>query len=506
MRDRIREFLKKNGCDFLLIPHTDEHLEYEKDNRLLFTTGFSGSNGFALVSADGGVLFTDGRYLLQAKNELFSGFCVKDLSYFKDEVNLCRIAFCPALHRHNSLDFCSNKIEIPLSELDNLIGFKTSVVDRTLYSFELSFKTVEQKIDELLVESGGFDVFLFLSDNVKHFLNLRGNQKCCAIIYCDKTFKILKISEIDGLPPRDNLFLRGEVSYDVFNSLASKYKNIKFDSSGRIARLQAIKSGFEIDCIRRAFEVDAVALKEFLTYIKKSNGESELSACDVLLKMRQRNKAFISPSFETICGMGENGAVVHYHANELCVKKIAPDGLLLVDSGGQYYDVENKICGTTDITRTVVIGKATQVQRELYTLVLKGHIALASAVFKKGTSGADLDILARQYLWKNGLDYSHGTGHGVGYFLSVHEDGAGISKRFNAPLEPGMIVSCEPGVYLAEDFGIRIENVMVVKNLEHIENDDFLCFDVLSRGIPYDVELIDFSMLSDDEISWISKY
>jgi Xaa-Pro aminopeptidase len=229
--------------------------------------------------------------------------------------------------------------------------------------------------------------------------------------------------------------------------------------------------------------------------LKSKKSISELDIVDKMFDVRKDWEHFYSLSFSTIAGFGSNGAIVHYHPEKSTNKLVDEPGLLLIDSGGQYFE------GTTDITRTLSIGAPSLKMKEHYTAVLKGHIALANARFPKGTTGAQLDILARQYIWNHGLDYNHGTGHGVGSFLNVHEGPQRISKLGTTALMPGMLLSNEPGIYLEGFYGIRIENVMVVIEKEN----GFLGFETLTL-VPFDHSLIKKELLTFDEIGWITSY
>lgn len=257
--------------------------------------------------------------------------------------------------------------------------------------------------------------------------------------------------------------------------------------------------------MRKAHLRDGVAMTRFLTWLDKQveNTElTELRATKELEALRRDNEYYHGPSFATIAGSGPNGAIVHYRVTPDTDRPLRKGELFLIDSGGQYLD------GTTDITRTIAIGTPTNEMRKHWTLVLKGHIALAEARFPPGTSGSQLDILARQSLWKHGLDYDHGTGHGVGSFLSVHEGPQRISKVSNrVGLEPGMVISNEPGLYITGAYGIRIENLVTVIKLTSPEGaeHDVYGFETLTLA-PLDRKLINLKMLEDNEIDWVDKY
>jgi Xaa-Pro aminopeptidase len=334
--------------------------------------------------------------------------------------------------------------------------------------------------------------------------------------------------------------------------LYSEFKKRGFEIVAAVSPIQILKAkknAVEVAGIKKTHEVDGVALTKFLFWLDESlkNGDEvdEIGASEKLLKLRAKNEDFLYPSFATIAGFGSNGAVIHYHAEEktnksFCVtgprhedgvtgggrgasksqhvtpepqddaphpQAVTPhllrgpvtDSLFLLDSGGQYFG--DDFCGTTDVTRTILVGTPTSEMIENFTRVLKGHIALARAKFPRGTSGAQLDVLARNPLWLAGKDFAHGTGHGVGAFLAVHEGPCGISKRAHQPLVEGMILSNEPGFYENGEYGIRIENLMVVEEF----NEEFLCFKTLTLA-PIDPRLIDFKMMTYPERKWLREY
>ena len=265
--------------------------------------------------------------------------------------------------------------------------------------------------------------------------------------------------------------------------------------------MKAIKNRVEIKGTISAHIKDGVALSIFLYWIYryKISNNSELKASNKINDLRSNQENFICTSFETISGFASNGAIVHYRVTQKSNKKFTKNNLYLCDSGGQYLE------GTTDVTRTVAIGKPTHSMKNNFTTVLKGHIALANAIFPYGTTGNDLDILARLPLWKKGLNYGHGTGHGVGSCLSVHEGPHRISKGSFTILEPGMITSNEPGFYLTNKYGIRIENLMLVKKIKNKSNKNMLAFQTLTLA-PIDINLINCTLLSKEEKYWLNNY
>ena len=273
--------------------------------------------------------------------------------------------------------------------------------------------------------------------------------------------------------------------------------------SDPVSLLKAVKNTTEIEGTRNAHRRDAVALARFLAWIDReapSGALTEIDTVEALETFRRDTGALKDVSFPTIAGTGPNGAIVHYRVTRKSNRRIAPGDLLLIDSGAQYED------GTTDVTRTIAIGAPTLEMRDRFTRVLRGHIAIARAVFPDGTTGAQLDTLARQYLWQAGIDFEHGTGHGVGSYLSVHEGPARISKLGTTPLKRGMILSNEPGYYKTDAFGIRIENLELVVGTDIAGAEKPVnAFETLTLA-PIDRRLIDLNMLSGDELSWLNDY
>jgi Xaa-Pro aminopeptidase len=262
---------------------------------------------------------------------------------------------------------------------------------------------------------------------------------------------------------------------------------------------RAIKNVTEIECIRKAHIRDGAALCRFFHWLENAREKNKLSEISIAAKLediRKEGKNFYSLSFDTIAGWNSNGAIIHYRADKNSNREIKGSGILLLDSGAQYLD------GTTDVTRTIALGDAEAEQKRNFTLVLKGHIALAKQKFTKGNSGSNLDILARKFLWDAGLDYKHGTGHGVGFFLNVHEGPHAINRINKVPLEPGMIISNEPGYYKEGAYGIRIESLVLVKRGR---GKDMLEFETLTMA-PIDKKLIDKAIMEKEEIDWLNNY
>ena len=352
-------------------------------------------------------------------------------------------------------------------------------------------------------------VFFFKNSSLDWFVDSRKLTKSLL----EKLDPKIKIKTPESMGSRlKSLVSNSKVFHVCSNTTPFYFINYLKQNGGLISRgldpcqsLKACKNITEISGTRNAHLRDGVAVTKFICWLSKSGmtaEETEISAGIHLEKQRKKQEKFQEASFPTICGYGANGAIVHYQATPKTNKQIRPGSLCLIDSGGQYLD------GTTDITRTIAIGKPSKEMKLNFTLVLKGHIAIATSRFPSDTTGSQLDILARQFLWKFGLDYHHGTGHGVGSYLSVHEGPQRISKTpSDAPLQPGMIISNEPGYYKAGKYGIRIENLVLVTLCPALgENQkEFLEFETLSLA-PIDLNLVDLKLMSLQEINWLNTY
>ncbi|MCZ4272591.1 aminopeptidase family protein P [Maritalea porphyrae] len=310
-------------------------------------------------------------------------------------------------------------------------------------------------------------------------------------------------SDLKGLAGNKTIWMDG-------NTCPSKLSNIVIEANGELLNeadpvlaIKSRKNATEIEGMVSAQRTDAAAMAKFLSWLDAEAPKGELTEIAIvkqLEQIRRQANSLVDISFETISGSGPNGAICHYRVTDKSDRTLVPGELMLVDSGGQYLE------GTTDITRTMATGPATSEQKKHFTLVLKGMIALSVATFPKGTTGTHLDVLARQFLWAEGLDYNHGTGHGVGAFLGVHEGPCGVSPRNHSPLEVGNIISNEPGYYLEGSHGIRIENLLVVKESDKsTENAPFLSFETITFT-PIDVRLIDKDLMTPSEIAWLNHY
>lgn len=524
--NKIFTLQETSELEGFLVNTSDEFLsEYTTLNRLSTLAGFTGSSGILIVNKNKkSAFFTDGRYLLQAKQELNKEEIeVLDYNNFENYLSLnfqtLILGIDTKLH---SLTFISRILDLKinlkfltLNPVDVIFGHeKFKSKKSNIFDFKLTDISKEVKLEKIfkILEEENVDfVFIFNLEEVNWLFNIRGdfsphtpvaNRFAIVSRETQKIFFIDELEEISKVLQGKRVLVFKNISYYIYSFLQS-IANVVIAKQMYLENFKSIKTPFEIECIKNAHKEDSSAMEEFLKWIKKANleEETEYTIGQKLLDIRKNKKGFICESFSSIVGLNENGAIIHYRAKEDSAKKIT-NGILLVDSGGQYYDEKNKICATTDITRTIAIGEQAQEQKRIYTLVLKGHIALACAVFPIGTTGASLDILARKFLYENGLDYKHGTGHGVGYFLSVHEGSCGISKNYHTPLLEGMIISNEPGCYLEGKFGVRIESLLLVKKAKF---EGFLDFETLTK-VEIEKSFLDYDLLTDAEIEWLTNY
>lgn len=557
--NNLRQLMKKNQIDAYIVPTNDFHgSEYVGDyfKSRSFISGFTGSAGTVVVTCDEAGLWTDGRYFLQAEEEL-SGTTINlykslepgvptifeflDKKLTKD----CTIGFDGRLV---SIDFVE-QLKLNLSKKNINIFYQEDLIDQVWENrpsiskqkaFELSidftgmsriekFAKVREHLDKLEA-----DVFLLTSlDDIAWLFNLRGNDVACnpvllsyAIVSKDSVklyvndgvldadlIKKLNADDIEILAYNDIyndvqafkdevvVYQKNKVNY-ALSALINAKKVINEVNYTTI--LKAEKNETEVKNAYAAHLKDGVAVTKFIYWLKTNVGKiyiDEITAAEKLEEFRKEQENFKGISFETIAGYKQHGAIIHYSATEESKIEVLPKSFLLVDSGGQYLE------GTTDVTRTISLGELSEKEKLYYTLVLKGHLDLSNAVFRNGTTGAQLDILARKHLYSHGLNYNHGTGHGVGSFLNVHEGPQNISPTPRAayPFKEGMITSNEPGVYLPDEFGIRIENLVVCKKYAENEFGKFLCFDDLTL-VPYDIEAIDKTILSTEDITNIHSY
>ncbi|MDK0709353.1 aminopeptidase P family protein [Clostridium perfringens] len=557
--ESLRKFMKDKGIDYYIIPSEDAHQsEYvcEHYRGRAYMSGFTGSAGTLLVGLENAILWTDGRYFIQALEELKGSgiemFKMRIpgwpslLEWLKENAKAGEtIAFDGKVFSVGEYkDFKKlekeNKINIKIDEdlLDEVWKERPSLPKEKAFLHEVKYcgKSSKEKLKEVReeIKNIGANNYIIASlDDIAWLYNIRGNDVKCnpvvlsyalvkeneAYLYVDKSKFTPKMEEEllnEGVTLKSYeeigeaiSNLEGKILIDPYKISAYLYECIKdknniVEFENITTKFKAIKNEVELDNLRKCQVRDGVAMVKFMKWFKDNIGKieiSEISASDKLEELRSLDELFKGISFETIAGHKEHGAMMHYSATPESDYKLEPRGFLLIDSGGQYLD------GTTDITRTFVLGELTEEERKDYTLVLKGHIGLMRAKFLKGATGSALDIKAREPLWNEGIDYKCGTGHGVGFFLNVHEGPQSISPVPNkVALEPGMIITNEPGVYREGKHGIRTENTMVVvKDTSSEEFGEFYKFDTISL-CPIDLAGLDISLLNEEEKAWLNNY
>ena len=553
---KLQNLLKEKDTDIFVINRSDEYLnEYISPNaeRLNFITNFSGSAGRAIITPTDAFLYVDGRYTFQANTQINAKeIQPKHLNSFWTDLEKIlleeeyKIALDPTLHSIIEIEKVEKMLENSTSQLQlidkNFVDLiwenqpKTQYTDIFDHPTSFSGQGRSEKLDILkkFLDQNEIDHY-FVSglDNIAWLLNLRAddikytpllysylliskNNKHSLYIKESSMPEILK-KEIQTLININNIENIGSIFNNInssesigldFNSttfyfldLLRKQKINTKNLANPCILLKAIKNETELDGAKKAHIRDGVSITKYIYWLKnimdpKSN--DEISVAHHLENLRRKNELFHSLSFDTISAIDQNAALPHYRVTEEGKSSFSDNNIYLVDSGGQYFD------GTTDITRTIILGEATTEQKDRFTRVLKGHIALSNHVFEKGTKGTDIDYLARKSLQEINLDYDHGTGHGIGSFLSVHEAPQRIAKKSmfdSVELLPGMILSNEPGYYKENEYGIRIENLVVIKE----NNDKKLYFENIS-WCPIDLDLIESSMLDQIERNWLNKY
>lgn len=504
---KARNAITTHNVDAIFFTTQDEFLsEFTKpeNNDVLCGTGFSGSNGYALLTKTKNILFTDGRYLLQAKNELPSSFEVQNISAFtkslKEEgisslaLNFARVSAQFVKKLHSVLP------QLKLVHLKEILSEPFSN-NGTFYEVEAGRSSKEklEAVAKYLTEASRDGFFIADAQNTCWLLNIRGNDEhytpVCKITLFVKNNGSYEINP-DLTKITGSILVDTQTTFLQWNTIPAEKQ---FDDF--ITNTKAIKNDAEIEGIINAHKIDGKILTQFFTDLETNyHGKTEVQIAEELLACRKSHSSFNMLSFATICGCNENGAIIHYHAKPEITKTVTEESVLLIDSGGQFYG--KNILGTTDITRTVYLGNNPSADyKKAFTLVLKGHIAVATAVFNEATPSNTFDHLARKFLKEHGMDYAHSTGHGVGAFLSVHEAGCGISFRSEKPLKEGMLLSNEPGYYLEGKFGIRIENLILV--CKNAEGDLF--FETITL-VPIQEKSIDFTLLTKEEKSWLEAY
>lgn len=556
----LRTLMRERGIDAFIVPSDDNHgSEYVSEyfRAREWVTGFTGSAGTAVITLEEAHLWTDGRYFLQGAKEIEGTSYILEklgepgvknhVEWLADNLQAgSTVAFngkvftVAALNSLRSL-LANKNINIKAEEdlFEKVWTERPSMPKGKMFIHELKYtgKSLSEKlamVREEMKKEGISDFILASLDDIAWLLNLRGadvpcnpvflsyllmNDKGCTL-YIDKD----KVSqEISKYLEENNVKVKGYeeivsdivkiddkavVTYDptktnvwIKDALSGNVKVV--ERRNITTDLKARKNEVELSNIENAMIKDGVAMVKFFNWLKKNIGKTEITeitAADKLTQFRSEGEGFVDISFSTISGYGPNGAIIHYHATEENHSKLEPKSLYLIDSGAQYLD------GTTDITRTLALGELTEEEMVDYTLVLKGNISLSMAKFLYGIAGCNLDILARKPMWDRGIDYKHGTGHGIGYLLNVHEGPQGIRKEIsNVALEKGMLISNEPGIYREGKHGIRLENIIAVNIEAETEFGKFMRFDVLTY-CPFELEALKVELLSSEEKQWLNNY
>lgn len=545
--NQLRNILNQENCDAYLIPKNDEYFgEYVPENkdRLKFISRFTGSTGLALILKNKSYLFVDGRYTLQAKTEVNKNFEICEVAKIKPShilKNLNKritLGFDPKLFTLSTLKniISDNSINLkPINNnlIDKIWKNKFKVNNNKFYLLKEKYhgENYLNKVNKVSKFLKLKDIHYFLStaiENISWLLNIRGSDASSSPLTNGKILfnnngVIIFFVNVNKITPQIKRFFGKKVIFikeEFFVDYLRKIKKSKIlidkktcsffyekniHSSNKLIKtedpiylLKAIKNRTEISNTKIAHLFDGIALTKFIFWLKNNYKKTKITEISAQIKLenyKKQHKDYLYPSFSTISGFAENGAIVHYRSNYKTNKLIKGNNLYLLDSGSQYF------YGTTDVTRTIAIGKISNFQKKIYSTVLKGHIAVASYKLKKYTLGKHIDKVARAPLLKLGHNYSHGTGHGVGYFLNVHEGPQGLSPFNNHKILSGMIVSNEPGFYKENFFGLRIENLIYCKKI----NNNYSEFINLTM-VPIDKDCININLLNKNEINWINTY
>jgi Xaa-Pro aminopeptidase len=558
----LRAELKRRGLDGFIVPRADEHQgEYvpKHAERLAWLTAFTGSAGAAVVLNDKAAVFVDGRYTLQVRQQTDTKlFEPRDLveegpaGWIAVALRKgAKLAYDPWLHTQAGVESLRAAAE---KAGGSLVALDSNPIDAVwedqppaptakaiIQGMNLAGENAESKrtrIAEDVKSQGGDAAVLTMPDSICWLLNIRGgdvphtpfalsfaiqNSDGSVDLFMDErksSPELVKhlgnavrlhepkgfVPALDALKGKTVIADPGTAASAIFDRLSKAGARLK-RAPDPVQLPKACKNPVEIEGTRKAHIRDGAAVSNFLAWLAREapNGHlTEIDAAKALEGYRARTGALRDLSFDSISGAGSNGAVVHYRVTNSTNRPIKNNEIFLIDSGGQYPD------GTTDITRTVIVGKAGDEMKDRFTRVLKGHIALATVRFPEGTTGAALDVLARHALWDVGCDYDHGTGHGVGSYLSVHEGPQNISKRHvTQALKPGMICSNEPGYYKTGEYGIRIENLIVVSDAKPVPGGDpqrkFMSFETITLA-PIELGLVDPKLLSENERQWLNAY
>jgi Xaa-Pro aminopeptidase len=558
--EKLRQLMKENKMDAYIIPSFDAHMsEYVADHWKCrqWISGFTGSAGTIAITLEDAGLWADGRYYIQAENQLQgSGIrlfrmvdpgvpsyteWLKDVLKEGSTVGFDGSVFSADMVKNMEKAFKTKEISLKMDQdlIDELWEDRPQMPKGSVFIHNVKYAGMSrvEKLKVIREEMKNKDAnhYLLTSlDDIAWLLNIRGTDvpnnpvvianvvvaenKCYLFVDASKVPQDIALElEAEGVELKayneihqflNELTNRNSIIYDPNKTNASLYKAINVDASKTeypniTTKFKAIKNETEIENLRCCEIDDGVAMVKFIKWLKSSVDKeeiTEISATEKLEGFRTQRELFAGISFDTIAGYKDHAAMMHYKASKESDYTLKNEGFFLVDSGGQYFN------GTTDITRTIVLGKLTEEEKKDFTLVLKGHIALSSVKFLYGTTGSNLDVLARQPIWQHGLDYKCGTGHGVGFFLNVHEGPQSISKIPNSIiLEKGMVITNEPGIYKEGKHGIRTENMMLVVEDEKTEFGQFMKFEAITY-CPIDLAGINKELLTESEKQWINDY
>ncbi len=558
----LRGLMKENQLDACIIPSSDPHIsEYPADcwKYREYISGFTGSAGTVVITLNKAGLWTDSRYFLQAEDQLHNS----GIDLFKERlpetptitewlsrelsentaIGMDGDVFPASGIISSEKEFLQKNISIQpdFKLLNSIWKNRPSFPSEKAFILpeELSGKSSREKIKHVLedINREGADTTVIASlDTIAWLFNIRGNDvrfnpvvtayailsesenvlfiqpekltQECIDYFKEQNIVVADYNKITDyirrLPDNRKILINPhKINYSLFKAISEKHTIINTDIHPADL-LKSIKNDTEINGFRNAMLKDGIALVKFFMWLEQSLEKDEtVTELDISQKLREyrsEQQLYFGESFETIAGYASHGAIIHYAATKESNAEINREGLLLIDSGAQYFD------GTTDITRTIAVGSVTEEMKRDYTLVLKGHIALILAQFPEGTKGIQLDILARKPLWENGVNYLYGTGHGIGHFLNVHEGPQSIRMEYNpVPIVEGMITSNEPGIYRKNKYGIRTENLMLTVKKQTTEYGTFLGFETLTL-CPIDTTPVDLTLLNKEEVEWIDSY
>lgn len=555
----LRKEMSAAGVKAVILPRTDAHLsEYISSHWHIvrYLSGFTGSAGTMVVTDKEALLWVDSRYFLQGAQQIegtgiilmkdglpdtpsITEYLCEHLSKGdKVGINGLLMSIDESAVLRSRLNACGIDLDVDFDPIDRIWADRPALPSDKIFIHDEKYagESAKSKIARVLADAnsqGAQAYFTSALDEIAWVLNIRSNDVPCnpvatSFLYLAPEGSTLFVDSAKMTPEIEAYLKEAGVGVAPYTEVLKALAELPADvtvllsgarASGSIAHVleghyvkgespvampKAIKNDVQIAGIRNAHLRDGVAMVRSLMEIEKTVDEgktlTEMGVADILLKHRSKGDLYFDLSFESICGFGPNGAIVHYTATPESDSTISKGNLLLIDSGANYLD------GTTDITRTIAIGEPSADMRHDFTLVMKGHIAIATSIYPEGTRGAQLDALARMPLWKEGKSYLHGTGHGVGHFLNVHEGPQSI--RLNdtlAPLTPGMLTSNEPGVYLTDRYGIRCENLVLTIPYEETEFGKFYAFETITL-CPFDRKLFDLSIMSADEIEWVNNY